>query len=209
MSKKIERILKTNALTEAKHLKAVAKELKALQLAAKNELFSLFEKDFGFSFNEFQKYLKSLDIEVSMCCDFVGEDGTLPHLVFKMPTHECTCSVKRANGAIWYDFKGSCNMSLRNDGGMAIRLNGILERIQRVPPSYGRANNSTVNPLSISENPLAFASPHQEGMTLLDYFAGVALPFVINDNQPIQGDAKTAYDYAEAMLKERQKRMCK
>ena len=42
-------------------------------------------------------------------------------------------------------------------------------------------------------------------MTLLDYYAGIALPLVINDNQPIQGNAKTAYDYAEAMLEARKK----
>lgn len=40
-------------------------------------------------------------------------------------------------------------------------------------------------------------------MTLLDYYAGVALPLFINDNQTLQGVAVSAYQYAEAMLEAR------
>ena len=43
-----------------------------------------------------------------------------------------------------------------------------------------------------------------QGMTLLDYFAGQAMPLCTNTNDA--GAAKWCYDRAEAMIKEKEKR---
>lgn len=71
----------------------------------------------------------------------------------------------------------------------------------------------------MANNPPAFARPHstgideycsdQTGMSLLDYFAGQALSIrsVFEHLDGSEEFAKAAYDIAEAMLVEREKRM--
>ena len=57
------------------------------------------------------------------------------------------------------------------------------------------------------ENPLAFPShpPYEaSGMTLRDYFAGQALAgLAFNGDYHAENRAREAYEYADAMLKER------
>jgi len=55
----------------------------------------------------------------------------------------------------------------------------------------------------------AFADPHntqEHGMDLRDWFAGLALPVIMPDNRAYPMDAaKAAYQFADAMMKERKK----
>jgi hypothetical protein len=67
-------------------------------------------------------------------------------------------------------------------------------------------------------NPQAFPRPVSEferygegyfpqyGMTLLDYYAGIALSNSVKFQHSPEFAAKNAFDYAEAMLKERENR---
>ena len=55
----------------------------------------------------------------------------------------------------------------------------------------------------------AFPDPHDtqaHGMDLRDWFAGLALPVIMPDNRAYPMDAaKAAYQFADAMMKERKK----
>ena len=67
------------------------------------------------------------------------------------------------------------------------------------PPAFPRAAFS---------NSGAYNNSEQDGMTLLDYFAGQVLPSISDCYAP-EYAAERAYNYAEAMLKERKKRNVK
>jgi len=76
-------------------------------------------------------------------------------------------------------------------------------------------NGGPAFPSPISHNPMTYSVTHP-GMSLRDHFAGLALPAVLNNafvqfansHWPVDwrdGVAKSAYQLADAMLREREK----
>ena len=80
-----------------------------------------------------------------------------------------------------------------------------MSELKNGGPAFPRAGVANPDPL---RGP-AWADDPQDGMTLLDWFAGQALGSIKNDEVLAENAAKWSYETAEAMLAERQRRSAK